>query len=45
VARDIPTWESWSYFAKSTRVLGERDEGKVPNTDESEQRLSTVLEF
>ena len=43
-----PTWDSWSYFAKATRVMGERDE--VPNTDKSEcsldeQRLSMVLEL
>ena len=35
--RGSPTWEPQSYFAKATRVIGERDEGReVPNTDESE---------
>jgi hypothetical protein len=28
VARGSPTWDSWSYFAKATGVIGERDEGK-----------------
>ena len=26
--RGSPTWEPWSYFAKATRVIGERDEGR-----------------
>jgi hypothetical protein len=26
--RGSPTWDSWSYFAKATRVMGERDEGR-----------------
>ena len=28
VARGSPTWGPWSYFAKATRVIGERDEGR-----------------
>ena len=28
VARGSPTWESQSYFAKATGVMGERDEGR-----------------
>ena len=28
VARGNSTWESWSYFAKATGFMGERDEGR-----------------
>lgn len=36
--RGSPTWDSWSYFAKVTRIIGKRDEGReVPNIDESER--------
>jgi hypothetical protein len=48
--RGSPTWESQSYFAKATGVIGERDEGRgsqqrVSAADLDEQRLSMVLEL